>query len=75
MVWQMIEEENALAKREEMRNARITESLTGRMRPPDSEIIKTLKERRVKDIGYFYWEMPILRERNKYHCRKPRGRR
>lgn len=68
-------EEEFLAQREEERNARITRALTGRMKPPDDEIIDTLKERRVREVGYFYWEMPILRRRNKYHRRKSRRRR
>ena len=67
-------EEDFLAQREE-RNARITRALTGSMKPPDDEIIDTLKERRVREVGYFYWEMPILRRRNKYHRRKSRRRR
>lgn len=68
-------EEDFLAQREEERNARITRAITGRMKPPDDEIIDTLKERRVREVGYFYWEMPILRRRNKYHRRKSRRRR
>lgn len=68
-------EEDFLARREEDRNARITKTLAGRLKPPDEEIINTLKERRVKEIGYFYWEMPILRKRDKYHRRKSRRRR
>lgn len=68
-------EEDFLAQREEERNARITRALTGSMKPPDEEIIDTLKERRVREVGYFYWEMPILRRRNKYHRRKSRRRR
>lgn len=68
-------EEDFLAQREEERNARITRALTGSMKPPDEEIIDTLKERRVREIGYFYGEMPILRRRNKYHRRKSRRRR
>lgn len=68
-------EEDFLAQREEERNAGITRALTGSMKPPDDEIIDTLKERRVREVGYFYWEMPILRRRNKYHRRKSRRRR
>ena len=68
-------EEDFLARREEERNARITRAITGSMKPPDDGIIKNLKERRVKEIGYFYWEMPVLRRRNKYHRRKLRRRR
>lgn len=68
-------EEDFLAQREEERNARITRAITGRMKPPDDEIIDTLKERRVREIGYFYWEMPILRKRDKYHRRRSRRRR
>lgn len=68
-------EEDFLAQREEERNARITKTLAGRRKPPDEEIIKNLQERRVKEIGYFYWEMPVLRRRNKYHRRKSRRRR
>ena len=68
-------EEDFLARREEERNARITRAITGSMKPPDDGIIKNLKERRVKETGYFYWEMPVLRRRNKYHRRKSRRRR
>lgn len=68
-------EEDFLAQREEERNTRITRALTGSMKPPDEEIIDTPKERRVKEIGYFYWEMPVLRKRDKYHRRKSRRRR
>lgn len=68
-------EEDFLAQREEERNARITKTLAGRIKPPDEEIINTLKERRVREVGYFYWEMPILRRRNKYHRRRSRRRR
>ena len=68
-------EEDFLAQREEDRNARITRALTGRRKPPDDEIIKNLQERRVKEIGYFYWEVQVLRKRDKYHRRKSRRRR
>lgn len=68
-------EEDFLAQREEDRNARITRALTGCRKPPNDEIINTLKERRVREIGYFYWEMPVLRNRDKYHRRRSRRRR
>ena len=68
-------EEDFLAQREEERNARITRALIGSMKPPDDGIIKNLQERRVKEIGYFYWEMQVLRKRDNYHRRRSRRRR
>lgn len=44
-------EEEFLARREEDRNARITKTLAGRRKPPDEEIIKSLKEKRRKVYG------------------------
>lgn len=44
-------EEDFLAQREEDRNARITKTLAGRLKPPDEEIIKSLKEKRRKVYG------------------------
>lgn len=68
-------EEEFLARREEDRNARITKTLAGRRKPPDEEIIKSLKEKRRKVYGDIYWKMPVLRKRDKYHRRKSRRRR
>lgn len=43
-------EEDFLAQREDDRNARITRALTGSMKPPDEEIIKSLKEKKEECI-------------------------
>ena len=43
-------EEEFLAQREEDRNARITKTLAGRLKPPDEEIIKSLKEKKEEGI-------------------------
>lgn len=55
-------EEDFLAQREEERNARITKTLAGRLKPPDEQIIKSLKEKRRKVYGDIYWKMPVLRK-------------